>query len=322
MKRRNFIPLRQTAAFMTNALLMLVLLAVSIDCNSKTNGGDSMKMRDLLPDRIDGWSAEDQFETYDRESIFSYIDGAGEVYRMYDFREVVVCHYQADNQPQITAELFDMGKASDALGIFLHSCEGGPEIGLGQGSAQSGGVLMFWQDRYYVNIYADQLTEQSRLAIRSLGSAISQNIPSRGQIPALMNCLPEVGLVPHSQRYFHLHTSLNYHYYLSDQNILALDSATEAVLARYHGGTVYFVCIRYPSAEKAGIALTGFKAAYLPEAQADNFHEIQKDHWVGVNNTGPFLIIIFDAPEKSEAERLTESARVNLNKIVEVKENG
>ena len=74
-----------------------------------------------LPDQIGDWARQDAPERYDRETIFDYIDGAGEVYRSYGFSNVFIARYARAGTPEISLELFDMGTSEDAYGVFSYA---------------------------------------------------------------------------------------------------------------------------------------------------------------------------------------------------------
>jgi len=80
-------------------------------------------MRSFLPDKTQAWRLQDSSATYDRSTIFQYIDGAGEVFLAYDFRAVEVHRYARAEHPDVKVELFDMGSSEEAYGIFSHSRE-------------------------------------------------------------------------------------------------------------------------------------------------------------------------------------------------------
>jgi hypothetical protein len=59
-----------------------------------------------LPSQIGLWTAESKDRMYDRETIFSYIDGAGEVYRAYNMRSCLSRRYTSPNAPAIVLRRF------------------------------------------------------------------------------------------------------------------------------------------------------------------------------------------------------------------------
>ena len=78
--------------------------------------GETMKSKEFFPERKGGWDLQKGVKRYDEEGIFKYMDGAGEVYRLYGFRELTVARCARSGQPEITIELFDMGTSEDAFG--------------------------------------------------------------------------------------------------------------------------------------------------------------------------------------------------------------
>jgi hypothetical protein len=70
--------------------------------------------------------------------------------------------------------------------------------------------------------------------------------------------LPTEGLRPLSERYFHLHQTLNYHYYLARENVLNLSPETDAVLGRYQPGSMILLIIDYEDEGPAADALVSF----------------------------------------------------------------
>ncbi len=265
-----------------------------------------MNIEQLFPKESSGWKIQGEIEAYDYDGIFKYIDGAGEVYRMYAYREVRVAHYVKDNAPNLTVEIFDMGKAEDAFGIFMHSTSGG-DSGIGQGSELVGGVLYFWKNRYFISVYADSRTPESDQAVINIAQTIALAIKEEGAKPKIIEYLPKVDNPPMETKYFHLHTSLNYYYYLSDQNILNLNKDTEAVLARYAPDDSYLVLIGYPDDKAAGDAYRSFIDSYIPEAGAEGIYEIEDENWTAVKQKGRYLIIVFEASGREIARNMIQA---------------
>lgn len=270
-------------------------------------------MNELIPEKILDWTAVDEFEAYDRESIFDYINGAGEVYRQYGFRKLLVKRLKKTDYPSITIELFDMGSSRDAFGVFSHSREG-EDAGIGQGSEFRGGLLCFWKNRFFACIYAEKRTDQTDNAVNEFARNIERRIGQSGPPPGLLDYLPEEGLISSSIIYFHNQASLNYHYYLAEKNILNLSDDTEAVIARYDPDKVFLLCIRYNNEDLAEKSLQDFIAGYMPEAGTTGLAQIEEDQWVKVEAVANFLVIALEAPTEGVAEKLIGAA---TDKILE-----
>jgi len=180
-----------------------------------------IEMKKLLPQEILGYKSDGQDEFYDRQTTFRYMDGAAELYRSFAFKHLLVRRYLKANSPAIIVELFDMGLAEEAFGIFTFET-GGEDAGVGQGSDYGGGLLRFWKGKFFVNVYAEQETPSTKQDVLEIAKGITRSLGQEGQKPKLIDYLPQEGLSERSIRYFHLYQSLNYHYFVSHQNILRL----------------------------------------------------------------------------------------------------
>lgn len=289
--------------------IVIVTVALLSGCSKSDEQSESMQLKELMPDSIGGWRA-DTTETYNRETIFDYMDGAGEVYRMYDYRELAVRKFSNPGKPGIVAEVFDMGSPEDAYGIFSHSRETEEPVP-GQGAEYRTGMMIFWKNRYFVSTVTEKETPETKEAIYELAAAIDMRIKSKGTKPELLKCLPEENLSPSSVRFFHLYTSLNYHYYLSDQNILMLSDKTDAVLGVYQPDATYLVCIRYPDSEQAKQAYANFIKSYIPEA-VNGAAETENGKWVVSELQDRYIILAFDALNEPDGRELIEKAKERL----------
>ncbi len=298
---------------MTHLLIVAVVIitVVQIGCGVPSERGATENMKQYLPLEIEGWHLRDSIQTYDRESIFDYINGAGEVYRSYDFRRLSVFHYDADQQPGIMVEMFDMGRDEDAYGIFSHARES-EESGIGQGYEYSGGRLCFWQARMFVCVLAESETDQTKEAVYALSRQIAERISpshdgSDSNKPHLIEYLPKDNLRAGSIRFFHQHASLNYHYYLAVENILQLNDETNAVLGCYDPAQTYLLCVEYINSQAASNAYASFIQSYAPEAEKTGASCLDKDKWIAVRQQEQYLVVVFDASTEKGATGLVTS---------------
>ena len=265
----------------------------------------------VLPQTIGAWVRQDDPVTYDRETIFDYINGAGEVYRSYAFSQVDVERYEGPEAEGVTVEVFDMGNPHDAFGVFSYARED-EEEGIGAGFERKGSVLCFWQDRFYVCVAAEARYEDPGPVLEEVARGISESLPAGGERPALVGALPREGLVPFSDRYFHLHQTLNYNHYLVRENVLNLSLDTDAVLARYAPGSPYLVLVRYDTEAAAADALSAFRAALTPGAEGPVPVEREEGKFTSSDQEGPFLVLVLDAATEGVADTLRTQAREGL----------
>jgi len=279
-------------------------------------GEGSAEMKKLVPRQIREWKARGRDEIYDRNTIFRYMNGAGELYRSYGFRKLLVRRFLKKGQPDIVVELYDMGSSEDAFGVFTHErMEEG--VGIGQDSEYEAGWLRFWKGNFFVSIFAEGETPLAKQAILDLGQAIAQSIPTTGPKPQLLACLPSQGLINRSIRYFHNQASLNYHYFISYKNILHLNADTEAILAQYRwreNERGYLLLVRYPDEKSARDAFNSFVEAYLPEGGQTGVAQTEDGKWVAAKAQGRLVIVVFEAPTRADADTLIEGVKERCEK--------
>lgn len=270
-----------------------------------------MVNKSVVPDKILGWKLQEKVETYDRETIFNYIDGAGEVYLAYGFQQVFVYHYSKTDEPEITVEIFDMDSDEDAFGVFSYSREE-EKAGIGQGYEFRGNLLCFWQGQYYVCVLADRGTDDTENVIPSLAEMIDRKLPASGEKPKLIEFLPSEGLVRQSVRYLHTYPCLNYHYFLASENILKLDLSTDVILGEYQPGPTYLLVIKYDSKISADTAYKSFIEYYAPDAYPTGIVEIEKGKWLNIKQEKKYIIIVLDALTEEQAVNLLSAFRNKL----------
>jgi hypothetical protein len=258
----------------------------------------------FLPREVDGWQASGRDETYDSETIFDYIDGAGEVYRAYNFQKLLARRFQREGKPSIIVDFFDMGEAADAFGVFTHDLEG-ERLDIGQAATYKGGLLSFWKGRYFGSVYAEAETAETRQAVANLGLKIASAIPQEGKRPDLLALLPS-GFNQDKARYFHNHLILNYHFFVASENILHLGQETEAVLSQSteKNGRSRVLIVRYPDGEKSDRAYQTFVQAYVPDAGKPGIAQVEDKTWTAVKMKKNFIILVFSAPSEDEAVKI------------------
>ncbi len=264
---------------------------------SRAETPDARRLASYIPVTAGPWLSEAD-QVFDADTVFDYIDGAGEVYRSYNMSLLVARRFHKDGRPDVVVDAFDMGSSEDAFGVFTHDLDG-EDAAIGQGSAYKAGLLSFWKDRYFLSVYAEEETVETKALVLDLGRRIAAAIPGSGEKPGLLRLLPAEGLEPGRVRFFHSHSVLNYHFFVADTNVLLLDRTTDAVLAGY-GGSRLFVAA-YVNAEAAARARASFVRAYLPEAGDQAAVRTENGKWTAVRYGAEFVAVVFDALSEREA---------------------
>jgi len=261
------------------------------------------RLKSFLPGDVLGWKAEDKDQLYDPQTIFDYIDGAGEIYRAYDFKALLSRRLKKPGSSDIVIDFFDMGSARDAFGVFTNDLEG-EAADVGQDATYNGGLLSFWKDRYFVAITAEAETAETKAALFAAGGAIAAAIRGEGGRPALLDMLPAEFADKKIVHYFHNHIILNRLFFVDRENVLGLDRSSEAVLAKpgWKGRTGILLLIKYPGQKKASEAFGKFARIALPGAGESGVFRNENNTWTGATVREDLVAVVFGAASAETAK--------------------
>ena len=276
--------------------------------HSKTNSLEGLQAG--LPKQVGQWSAQADDRIFDQNTIFSYIDGGAEVYKAYNFRRCLSRRYTLSGGPAIILDIFEMGASEDAYGVFTHDIDGA-KIDIGQDGLLRPGWLSFWKARFFVSIYMEEESPAAEKAVKELGRQVADKIAGQSFKPKILSLLPPPGLQADRIRYLHHPILLNYHYYISDENILNISADTDVVLADYQSvnQAARLLLIKYPTYEKAVQSQADFLNHYLPDADQRGAAFLENGKWALINRKGHLLVIVLEADSREYAEFLIENVQ-------------
>ncbi len=270
-----------------------------------------------IPTEVGGWTAAGSDRTYDRETLFDYMNGGAEIYLAFDFRGVLTRRYHAEDagDPALTDEIvldiYDMGSSAEAFGVFSCDVEDEP-AGIGQGSEYGYGLLRFWQGRFFVSILTSGSLETAEAAILELGRTVADVLGPTGPEPELLALLPSVGRLDNRTGYFHGNVTLNVRFFIASDNILGLDRDTDCAIAEYERGEtgkVTLLIVRYPDPDRAAAAESTFRTIYLSAAGESGEEQMDDGGWTRVMREETVLALVFDAPTVEIARELQAEIR-------------
>ncbi|MBN1413935.1 MAG: hypothetical protein JW973_02440 [Bacteroidales bacterium] len=264
-----------------------------------------------LPLHISGWTMAEKKLIDSREALYDYIDGGAELYISYGFKCAITCRYTKEGQPEVTAEIFDMGSAPDAFGVYSQTRDK-EEKDYGQGSYYINGAQFFWKDKYWVSLVTGETTEEAEQLLHALAGFIDEHLKNTGEQPAILSALPAEGLVPGGYLYFHHYIWLNSYYFIASENILGVNDDTPAVLAKYGPPEkrLYLLLIQYPDTVKAEQAFASFGDHFFPEGLTENTTKMEDDTWMAAGLYGNTLAGVFNAENREMAINLLEQVKV------------
>jgi len=258
-----------------------------------------------LPRQIGGWAVEGQDRLYDEKTIFEYIDGGAEVYKAYGMRRCLARRFAKPDMPAVMLDIFDMEKSQEAYGVFTHDTEGEP-VAIGGDARYRPGWLSFWKGPFFVSIYMEAEIPETRQILTTMGQQVASAIQAQGERPSILSRLPQQGLLGEQTRYLHHPVILNYHYYLSDENILNISAQTDAVLGSYrqNNQSAKLLMVHYPDAAAARSALQNFLKLYLSDAPENQLVRLENGKWAGALTSDRILAVLLEADGRGLAEAL------------------
>jgi len=255
-----------------------------------------------LPERAGPWVRSAACRRITEDTIFDYMDGAGELYLAYRFSHLDVCDYEAPEASlgTIQVELYRMTHSDDAFGLLSTDWGGepvdlrggpegsGPATAGGAGAAAQGrgasvpphdalyggGLLRFWSGSLYGRIMATRESPDSRAQVLAIARSIVSRRPANVGPPAILSRVPaglvgDYALRPDRTCFFRSHYILNSVYYLAPDDVLGFGPTVDAAMSEFRSARagvrpLRLVQIVYPSPDAASAALRTFLGAVQP----------------------------------------------------------
>lgn len=269
---------------------------------------------DIMPGQIKEWTSNEPDKVYSPETLYDYIDGGAELYLSYGMKEVASRIVSRDDD-EIRIEIFDMVETRNAFGVFTHTRTRNDRM-YGQGSQHFTGALIFWKGPYFIAITANDDNESIQSAIKQIAGEIDAKIHIKGELPAIVDLLPDDGLEPDGFLYFHHYIWQNAYYYISNDNFLNIDSNTNAILAKYGNkeNRYYLLIVQYPDATSAEKAVDSFRE-YFPEKR-NSAGQNSDSNWMGAACEQEYLVAVFHASQEDAVTILMQEVENKIHKPI------
>lgn len=272
--------------------LVLILLA---GCAAKTKTA-GRNLSDFFPadNAVEDWSRNGDMELYSSETLFDLVDGQADAFFAYGFEQVAVQSYRASTGESLRVYVWQLSTPASAYGLFTSNVAGQPADVGNDGDADPGLRIIFWQGRYFVQVFAFQSIDHTILTAFAdqVSSALTTggSPTDEGERPTLVDRLPpgHIGLL-----FFHEEISVMAYVWLGGENLLGLSQETRGVLARYEvdGESAYLMVIEYPDADAAAAGLQALQSGQI-------------DDLAGVEGRGNLVGAVFGSIEEAAAREL------------------
>lgn len=237
-------------------------------------GGEEVLV-EALPGKgvLAGWIPAGEVQLFDSENLFDLVNGQADSFFAYAFERAAVQTYGDGSGASLRVEVWQLETPADAYGLFTTYRAGEPVAIGNDGDSDPERRLDFWQNRYFVRLFA--LSPLADEVLQTFARTVAGALPTGGEPPSLVDRLPEEGLVEGDHVFFHREISIQDRLWLGGQNLLALGPETDAILARYEieGEGAWFLLVEYPGAGAASIALDALQRSGIDRLVAARVHE-------------------------------------------------
>ena len=271
-----------------------VVLFVLVMAGCSGGGGE---LQGLLPpsNDVQGITKEGRSQIYKGKKLFDYINGGAELFYEYGFEQACVQRYQTP-PGEVTVEIYQMDLPVNAYGIYTFDTQG-EHPPIGQDATYERGLVTFWRGRYFVRIFSAK--EDLKETVLVLGRAIAQKIPEEGERPDILASLPSRGVAGDSLLYFRGRIALNNAYFLSHQDVLALQGEAEGITFQYkpEGQSLRVIMVRYPTgplAEEAFQSLQASDVIKVGTMKNEVFLGKSRRGYGGATVAGDLVILVLD----------------------------
>lgn len=165
----------------------------------------SSVMSDLFP-KVKDWSFKGKPDVYTPDNLFEYINGAAEVFLMYDFEKLAALTYENQAKQSITVEIYRHRDKTFGFGIYAQEKpQKSAFLPIGTQGYYETGVLNFFKGKYYVKISSFDIKKGEEKILKTLAADVAANLDGQMGFPPVISCFPAKGLVKNSERYIAKH---------------------------------------------------------------------------------------------------------------------
>ena len=279
----------------------------------------------VFPAAIGGWELRGKAATYvGPNGLFEYIDGAGEPYLTYDFKQVTAATYK-QGEMELQVDLWFFGSPPEAFGAFSRdsSLVAASSASLGHRAASAEGELWVWHGSHYLHITSLGSKAATRAQMLEVARALVARLPEeKPDLPAIVGRLPKAGRLETSVHYFHdpLAAPESVEPRFVGPEGLGVGRDAPAAFARYghEGKTACSILVAsYPDEAKARAAASRCEKLLadkpvVAERAGAKVHRIEPNAHAAMVARGVFVGLVLDASMPEGAAEAVEELASSL----------
>lgn len=151
---------------------------------------------------IAGWKKTGEVQTFTPKNLYEYINGAADLYLMYDFEELKVMEYENREKAQVTVDVYRHRTPLHAFGIY--SQERLPKasfLDIGIQAYYEEGFLNFLTGPYYVKLSSVNTGHEDREVLTTFAKKMADQLGPKGSLPSILSAFPAEGKETCSEKF-------------------------------------------------------------------------------------------------------------------------
>jgi hypothetical protein len=172
----------------------------------EVRGAATTPIESLLPPSgfLSGWVTDGKTETFTQENLYQHIDGEAELFVPYGFEALAFSLYASTKEPKtaLAVDIYRMRSPLDAYGIYSNYRNPDAEtVKTGSEGFIGDTQLMFYQDRYFVELTASGSGTPDRKVFVACAQAIAGKLPTPATKPPEITLLNAPQVTAQTEKY-------------------------------------------------------------------------------------------------------------------------
>lgn len=158
--------------------------------------------KDFTFPEVAGWKLSGEIETFIPSTLYEYINGAADLYLMYEFEELKVAEYQNEKKAVVTVDIYHHKTPLHAFGIYSQErFPGANFLDIGVQGYDEKGFLNYLTGPYYVKISTTNTGPEDQEVLMSFARKVAEHLGQKGSFPAILSSFPAEGKKKNSEKF-------------------------------------------------------------------------------------------------------------------------
>lgn len=151
---------------------------------------------------ISGWRQSNEIQIFTPKTLFEYINGAADLYIMYDFQELKVAEYKNERKASVIVDVYRHKTPTLAFGIYSQERLANANfLDVGAQGYIEKNILNFFTGPYYVKINSYNTGAEDREILVTFAKKVSESLGEKGLLPSILSAFPRDGKKKNSEKF-------------------------------------------------------------------------------------------------------------------------